>query len=81
MYILILSTIAIIGAFSVAFGRPLAANMLWLVSNPAMAVYNYKINEFEMAGMFAVYSMIAVYGVYNLKIKFLINKHRQIRRR
>ena len=76
MYILILTTIAIIGAFTVALGRPLAANMLWLASNPAMALYNYNINEFEMAGMFAVYSMIAVYGVYNLKIKFLINKHK-----
>ena len=76
MFILILSTIAVIGAFAVALGRPLAANILWILSNPAMAVYNYNINEFELAGMFAVYSMIAVYGVYNLKLKFMINKNR-----
>ena len=80
MYILILTVIAVIGAFTVALGKPLSANILWLISNPAMAVYNYNINEFEMAGMFAIYSMIAVYGVYNLKIKFLIHKHRQMGR-
>ena len=76
MFILVFTSIAVIGAFTVALGRPLVANMLWLASNPVMAVYNYNINEFEMAGMFAVYSMIAVYGVYNLKIKFLIHKNR-----
>lgn len=72
--ILILTLIAITGAITVALGKPLAANVLWLISNPAMSVYNYNINEFEMAGMFGVYSMIAVYGVYNLKLKFIMEK-------
>lgn len=69
MIMLILTIIAIIGAVTVALGKPLAANILWLFSNPGMAIHNYNIHEFEMAGMFMVYSFIALYGVYNLKLK------------
>ena len=69
MLILILTIIAICGAISVSLGRPLGANILWIVSNPLMAVYNYRIAEFEMAGMFGVYSFIAVYGIWNLKYR------------
>ena len=69
MIMLILTTIAIIGAITVALGKPLTANSLWLISNPAMAIHNYNINEFEMAGMFVVYTVIAGFGVYNLRFK------------
>lgn len=75
MIMLILTLMAIAGAVTVALGRPLAANILWLLSNPCMAIHNYNINELEMAGMFSVYSVIAVYGVYNLKIKYMLNKN------
>lgn len=72
MIILILTIVAVCGAITVALGKPLVANVLWLFSNPSMAIYNYKIGEFEMAGMFAVYSIIAIYGVYNLKIRGML---------
>lgn len=72
MIILMLTIIAILGAITVAMGKPLAANILWLFSNPGMSIHNYNIHEFEMAGMFMVYSFIAVYGVYNLKLKYII---------
>ena len=69
MYILILTVIAIAGAGAVAKGNALLANVLWAVSNPLVAVYQYQIYEFEMAGMFFVYSLIAWYGIYNLGLK------------
>ena len=69
MLILILTIIAVIGAIAVALGKPLAANILWIFSNPAMAAYNYSNCEYELAGMFVVYSVIAVYGIYNLSLK------------
>lgn len=71
--ILILTIIAVVGAVAVSLGRPLMANIFWICSNPAMAVYNFKHGEIEMAWMFAIYSIIAVYGVWNLKLrKYLI---------
>jgi len=69
MIILILTVVAIIGAITVSLGKPLAANILWIVSNPFMAIYNYNIREFEMAWMFVVYSIIALIGIYNLGIR------------
>lgn len=69
MIILILTIIAIIGAITVALGNPPTANSLWLISSPAMAIHNYNIHEFEMAGMFVVYTVIAGFGVYNLRFK------------
>lgn len=69
MLMLILTIIAVCAAFTVALGKPLAANILWLCSNPFMSIYNYTIGEFEMAGMFMMYTLIAVYGVYNLKFR------------
>ena len=75
--ILILTLICIIGAAFVSLGKPLAANVLWIVSNPLMAIYNFKLSEYEMSVMFAVYSAIAIYGIWNLKYrkrKEIINK-------
>ena len=69
MMMIILTIIAITGAITVALGKPLIANSLWLISNPAMAIHNYNICEFEMAGMFVVYTVIAGFGVYNLRFK------------
>lgn len=77
MIMIILTIIAIAGAITVALGKPLIANSLWLISNPAMAIHNYNIHQFEMAGMFVAYAFIALYGVYNLKLKGLINDSRK----
>ena len=67
--ILILTIIAIIGAIFVSLGRPLAANMFWMISNPLMAIYNYKISEYEMSFMFIIYSVISIIGIWNLKFR------------
>ena len=74
MIMLILTIIAITGAITVALGKPLTANSLWLISNPAMAIHNYNIHEFEIAGMFVVYAFIALYGIYNLRLKQVLFK-------
>jgi len=72
MYILILTIIAVVGAIAVAKGKSLMANLLWIVSNPLMAHYNYQLGEMELAGMFTVYFFIALYGVWCLKVKSYI---------
>jgi len=65
----VLTSIAVIGAFAVAKGKAFIANVLWLISNPLMGLYNYQKGEIELAGMFIIYTLIALYGVWNLKIK------------
>ena len=69
MYMFVLTSIAVIGAFAVAKGKAFIANVLWLISNPLMGLYNYQKGEIELAGMFIIYTLIALYGVWNLKIK------------
>ena len=76
MIMIILTSIAIAGAITVALGKPLAANILWILSNPCMAIHNYNIGEFEMAGMFFTYSVIACYGIYNLHFKQMFGKNK-----
>jgi len=72
MYILILTIMAVIGAVTVAKGRALIANIIWSVSNPLMAIYNFQLGQVELAGMFFVYTIIAWYVVYNLKCRMPI---------
>jgi hypothetical protein len=72
MYILTITVIAVIGAFAVAKGKAFIANLLWLISNPLMAHYNYQLGEMELAGMFTVYFLIALYGVWTLKVKGML---------
>jgi len=72
MYILILTIVSVIGAVAVSKGRALTANMIWSVSNPLLAIYNFQLGQVEIAGMFSVYTIIAWYGVYNLKRKVSI---------
>lgn len=74
MYMLVLTNIAVIGAFAVAKGKAFTANLLWLVSNPLMAVYEYQKNEIELASMFVIYSLIALYGIWNLKVRDMLLK-------
>lgn len=68
MFAIITSTIAIIGALCVAKNKALAANAVWSISNPALVVYNHSIGQVEQAVMFAMFSLVAWYGVYNLKL-------------
>lgn len=58
--------VAIIGACLVSFGYPLAANIVWMISNPYLLWHNRKINQPEQAKMFAVYTLISLFGVWNL---------------
>jgi hypothetical protein len=67
MIIALLTTIAVFGAISVALGKPLTANYLWGCSQPGLAIYNFSIHEYEMAIMFSIYSLIAVYGIWYLR--------------
>lgn len=64
---------AIIGAIYVSLGKPLLANIIWSISNLAIFSYNFVISEYEMAMLFGVYEIIAIYGIYNLKYKKVVN--------
>lgn len=57
---------AYIGALFVSLGNPLYANLIWSVSNPLMAQYNYKIQQKEQSLLFIVFTIIAWFGVFNL---------------
>lgn len=74
MYILTITIIAVIGAIAVAKGKPLIANSLWIISNPLMAYYNYELGEIELTGMFIIYFVISLYGVWHLKVKSILLK-------
>lgn len=66
MKIKCLTIASIAGALLVSFGNPLVANLIWSISNPGMAYYNYKIQQKEQAILFSVFSLIAWFGVWNL---------------
>lgn len=65
--IAILTVMGILGAVLVSRGYPWVANVLWGISNPLMTVHTWMICEKELSAMFAVYTLISWYGVYNLK--------------
>ena len=69
MLIWILTALSIIGAAWVATGHPIRANIVWSISNPALVLYNLTIVQTAQAVMFGIFSLIAFYGIYNLKIK------------
>lgn len=58
--------LGIVGALLVALGKPLEANMIWVISNPVLIHHNRKIKEFNQSKMFVVFTLISVFGVYNL---------------
>jgi len=55
---------AIIGAILVSFGYPLVANIIWTPTNIYLTWYNYTNKQLALAKMFAVYTIIALFGVY-----------------
>lgn len=60
----------ILGAFLVALGLPLHANCVWLIGNPLLVYHNHKNHQKEQAFMFFIYTCIAIFGVYNLLIRY-----------
>lgn len=57
---------SMVGAAFVALGLPLYANLCWIVGNPILIVKNYKQKDTGQMIYFAVCSVIAAYGIYNL---------------
>lgn len=58
--------LGIVGAFLVALGKPLEANIIWSISNPILVYHNWKIKEFNQSKMFLVFTLISAFGIYNL---------------
>ena len=56
----------ICGAILVSLGQPLAANVIWSLSNPILAWHNRGIGQHEQAVMFGTFAVIAWIGVWNL---------------
>ena len=67
--ILISSILGIIGVAYVSFDKSLKANSIWAIGNVGMIYHNYTIHEWEMMGMFIIYWLLAVYGIWNLQFK------------
>ena len=67
--ILLLTIMGIAGAMYVSRGAPLTANYIWAVSNLGFICHNITIAEYEMASLFAVYEILALYGICNLRSK------------
>jgi hypothetical protein len=55
--------VAILGAILVSLGYPLIANIIWTPTNIYLTWYNYTRKEMAMAKMFAIYTVIALFGV------------------
>ena len=64
---IITTGMAIIGALAVAQNKALFANTVWSISNPLLMGYNFINGEYEQIIMFAIFAIVAWYGVYNLK--------------
>lgn len=62
----VMSDLAILGAVLVSLGFPFYANVIWMISNPYMTWHNYKIKQLEQARLFGVFTIIALYGIWNL---------------
>lgn len=60
------TSLGIIGAVFVALGKPLTANLIWVVSNPLLIYHNYKINQASQSRMFVVFTVISLFGIINL---------------
>lgn len=58
-----LTYVSILGAGSVAMGHTFPANLLWSVSNPILALHNYRAGQVKQAQMFGIFGFIAVSGV------------------
>ncbi len=62
----IMTYVSISGAILASYGLPFYANVLWMISNPYMTWYNHSIGQKAQTKLFAVFTVIAFYGVLNL---------------
>jgi hypothetical protein len=53
----------IIGCIFVALNMSLYANIVWILSNPLMVIYNYRIKEYGQAWLWTLYVIIATFGL------------------
>lgn len=67
--ILIFTLLSIVAAVFVSKGKALTANCIWAISNVGIIYHNLHLGEYEMALLFVAYEIIALYGIYNLKLK------------
>lgn len=67
MIVLIGVLLSILGAMFVANGKPLYANISWVIGQPLLAYHNYSIGEHTQSALFLIYVIIAIYGIYNLR--------------
>lgn len=54
---------AILGAIMVALDQSFLANIIFMITNPLLAWHNYTIKEMEQAQLYALFFVIAVFGV------------------
>jgi len=67
IYIKLLISISVIGAFSSGFGYLSISNYLWSISNPLLAQYNFKHNNSEQGYLFIIFAIAAwIYVVINI---------------
>ena len=57
---------SLLGCLMVAKGKPLSANLLWLVTNPIICYHNYCIGDYSQMGLWTIYIILAIYGSINL---------------
>lgn len=66
-------TIGLIGGISgciaVAQGDALLANIIWMLSNPAMIIHNVRVKEHGQAWLWSIYVGIATYGIIRWLVK------------
>ncbi len=62
----IVTFLGVVGASLVALGMPLQANIVWVMSNPILIYHNYRIGQLAQSRMFFVFTLISLFGIYNL---------------
>lgn len=62
-----LLTIGMVGGLTgcvfVTLNETLAANLVWLATNPCLVIHNARVGEKKQAVLWGIYSLIALVGV------------------
>jgi len=66
LYMVLITGAAIIGAFYLAKGKALEANIIFAITNPLLAWENFQAGELEQGILFLVFTGLAIYGIINL---------------
>jgi len=56
---------SLIGCAYVSLGEPLIASIIWVMSNPLMLYYNFRIKEYAQSSLWLIYILLAIAGVFN----------------